>query len=145
MIEDLESWQILLIAGAVLVIIEMLTPTMFFLNFALASFLTAAFAFYYADWNILIPVWIGFSALFLVFLRPLLNKKNDKKSYDTGIGQYIGRRAKVSETVTKDGGTISIFDERWNARSENGKDIPVGSAVVITKNEGLIMYVRKEN
>ena len=60
-------WQILAVAGVVLVILEMLTPTMFFLNLALACFITAVVAVWSSDWNILVPVWVVASAVFLLF------------------------------------------------------------------------------
>ena len=36
---------------------------------------------------------------------------------------------------------ISIYGERWEARSENGATISKGSEVKIVRNESLIMYV----
>ena len=124
-------WQILTIAGALLIILEIFTPALFFLNLALGCFVTAALAYYITDWNILIPVFVMFSAIFLMFLRPILMKvrTNGQK---TGVEEkYIGKIAKVTETVTATGGLVSIYDERWNARSENGEEIPVGSEVKI--------------
>ena len=137
-------WQILAVAGVVLVILEMLTPTMFFLNMALACFLTAGVAAYISDWNILAPVWVVASAVFLLFLRPLMTRKDDKKANSTGIGQSIGKKAKVLETVTAAGGVIGIFDERWEARSSDGKEYKKGAEVTILKNDNLIMYVGKD-
>lgn len=137
-------WQILAVAGVVLVILEMLTPTMFFLNMALACFLTAGVAAYISDWNILAPVWVVSSAVFLLFLRPLMTRKDDEKANSTGIGQYIGKRAKVLETVTVTGGVVGIFDERWEARSSDGKEYKKGTEVTILKNDNLIMYVGKD-
>lgn len=137
-------WQILAVVGVILVILEMLTPTMFFLNLALDCFLTAGVAVYTSDWNILMPVWVIASAVFLLFLRPLMTKKDDKKANSTGIGQYIGKKARVLETVNADGGVIGIFDERWEARSSDGKEYKKGAVVTILKNDNLIMYVGKD-
>lgn len=140
----LTYWQWLLIAGAVLLIIEMLTPSMFFLNLALACFVTAGVSVYVPDFSVLVIVWAVASALSLLFLRPLLVRKTSGKGTETGIGRYIGAEARVTEEVSKDKGVIKIFDERWEARSEDGSRIPEGTAVIITKNDNLIMYVRKE-
>lgn len=137
-------WQILAVAGVVLVILEMLTPTMFFLNLALACFITAVVAVWTSDWNILVPVWVVASAVFLLFLRPLMTKKDDEKANSTGIGQYIGKKAKVLETVNADGGVIGIFDERWEARTTDGKEYKKGSTVTILKHDNLTMYVGKD-
>jgi len=137
-------WQLLIIAGAVFIIIEMLTPVLFFLNLALACFLTAVLAVFVFDWNILIPSFIAFSAMFLLFLRPLLLKTKQNGDTKTGMEEkYIGKVAKVTETVTDKSGLVSIYDERWNARCENGEEIPVGSEVKIVRYESLMLYVQK--
>lgn len=140
----MQYWHFLLIGGFILIIIEMLAPMMFFLNLAFACFITAFVAFFIKDWNILIPVFVVFSACFLLFLRPLLikNKENGKK---TGLEEkYLGKIAKVKKTITSNSGVVSIYNERWEARSENGEEIPEGSDVKIVRNESLILYVKSE-
>lgn len=140
----MEHWQLILITGIVFIIIEMLTPVMFFLNLALACFITAIFALFLIDWNILIPVFVVFSAIFLVFLRPILTKIRIKEE-KTGVEEkYIGQLAKVVEAVTSTNGVVSIYDERWTARSASGEEIEVGAEVKIVRNESLILYVEKE-
>ncbi|MDR1026761.1 MAG: NfeD family protein [Lactobacillus sp.] len=136
-------WQIFAIAGVVMFIIEILTPTMFFLNIAIACFITAVCSVYIREWDILIYILVGSSLVLLAFLYPWLVKNNKKKKIETGIGKYIGQKAKVTEKVTKISGAISVFDERWNARIEDGKEIAVGEVVDIYKNEGLTMFVRR--
>jgi len=138
-------WQLLIIAGLLFLLIEIFTPVLFFLNFALACFITAVVAFFTADWNILIPVFVIFSALFLMFLRPLLIKSRTN-GQKTGVEEkYIGKTAKVVETVTSNSGVISLYDERWNARSQSGEDLEIGSVVKIVRNESLMLYVEKVN
>lgn len=136
-------WQIFVIVGILFLIIEIFTPMFFFLNFAIAAFLTAVLALFVFSWNILIPSFVALSAIFLIFLRPLLvkNKNGDKK---TGVEEkYIGKTAKVIETVTSVSGVVSIYDERWNARSNTGEEFPVGTEVKIIKNESLMLFVEK--
>lgn len=139
----MSHWQMVLIVGIAFLIIEMATPVLFFLNLALACFVTAIFAYFINDWNILIPIFVGFSAIFLLFLRPILIKsKNGNKK--TGVEEkYIGKTAKVVEKITAESGVVSIYDERWNARLESGEDIPVGEQVTIVRNESLLLYVKR--
>lgn len=138
----MEHWQILVIVGVVLIIVEIFTPVMFFLNLALACFVTASLAYYISDWNILVPVFVVFSAIFLLFLRPILMRTKNNGSQSTGVdAKYIGKIAKVTQTVTETGGLVSIYDERWNARSENGQEIPVGAEVKIVRIDSLMLYV----
>ena len=141
----MDYWQLLLIIGVAFLIIEMFTPVLFFLNFALACFITAIFAVFLEDLNYLVPIFAVFSAIFLIFLRPLLIRKKGKEQ-ETGVEEkYIGKTAKVTDTITSTSGVISIYNERWEARSENGEEIPVGSEVKIIRNESLVLYVEKVN
>lgn len=140
----MDYWQILIVAGVIFLIIEIFTPMLFFLNFAIACFITAIIALFIIDLNYLIPIFVIFSAIFLLFLRPILvkSKNGDKK---TGVEEkYIGKTAKVIETVTSNSGVVSIYDERWNARSDSGEEIPAGEETIIVRNESLILYVKRE-
>lgn len=143
----MDYWQLLLVAGIVFLIIEMFTPMIFFLNFALACFITALLAVFIEDLNYLVPVFVVFSGVFLLFLRPfLIRKKGNGNGTKTGVEEkYIGKTAKVTDTVTSNSGVISIYNERWEARSNTGEEIPVGSDIKIIKNESLILYVEKLN
>lgn len=140
----MQHWQILLIAGVIFLIIEMLTPVMFFLNLALACFVTAIIALHYHSWSVLVPWLVFFSLVFLMFLRPMLvrSKENGKK---TGVEEkYFGNIAIVEKTVTSTNGVVTIYGERWSARSITGEEIPVGAEVRIVRNESLILFVEKE-
>lgn len=136
-------WEFIVICGIAFVILELFVPSMFFLNFALAAFLTAIASLYTTKMLTLVLIFFVLSFLSFAFLRPLLLKRNSKE-IETGVNdKYIGKKAKVIEDVTKDNGAISIYDERWNARTEDDSVIPAGSEVEIIKNDSLIMYVKK--
>ncbi len=135
------EWQILAGLGLIFLILEMTVPTMFFLNFAIGAFITAICSIYIINWYALILIFVGISLLSLTFLRPMLVKKT-QKNQETGLAaKYIGKTAKVVETVTPNSGVISIYDERWEARADH--EIPAGNEVIIEKNESLIMYVKE--
>ena len=135
------EWQILAGLGLVFLILEMTVPTMFFLNFAVGAFVTAACSIYVVNWYALILIFVGVSLLSLTLLRPMLVKKT-QKNQETGLAaKYIGKTAKVVETVTPNSGVISIYDERWDARSDH--EIQAGNEVVIEKNDSLVMYVKE--
>lgn len=136
-------WQKLVIAGIVLVILEVLTPTTFFITLALACFVTAAVSLLTLNMNVLVPVWVVSSLLFLGCLR-LFSKKKEKVNVGTGMDRYIGQRATVLEEVDDDGGVVGIFDERWNARSVDKKAYKPGDKVTIVREENLILFVGKE-
>lgn len=136
-------WELLCVIGVGFVILEIFTPSMFFLNFALASFITALASVYIANKFALVLIFFVLSFLSFAFLRPIIMKKNTKET-KTGIeDKYIGRAAKVVEEISEYKGVISIYDERWEARSEDKSVIPAGAEVKIIRNESLIMYVTK--
>lgn len=140
----MHHWQILVFAGIIFLIIEIFTPVLFFLNFAIACFITAIFALYITDWNILVPSFVALSAIFLFFLRPFLLKARNNNNQKTGVEEkYIGKIAKVTEKITSNSGVVSIYNERWEARTNNGEEIPADSDVKIVRNESLILFVEK--
>ncbi len=135
-------WYVWAVAGLVFLILEMLIPSMFFLNFSAAAFIVAICSVYITDLTALVIIFTAISLISLLFLRPLLVKKTHI-SQETGINaKYIGKTAKVIEPVTDKSGVISIYDERWQARTTDG-EIPSGSNVVIERNESLVMFVRR--
>ena len=137
-------WQMLCVVGIAFVILEIFTPSMFFLNFALAAFITAIASLFTLNHFALVLIFFFFSFISFVFLRPILLRKNSKGT-ETGIeGKYIGKVAKVIEEVNKDRGVITIYGERWEARCLDGQSIPAGVDVKIVKNDSLIMFVEKE-
>ena len=139
------AWQILSIVGILFIILEVFTPSMFFLNFALAAFLTAIASLYISKVIFLTLIFFILSFLSFVFLRPLILKQT-KKETETGLNdKYIGKIAKVIEAVSEFNGVITIYGERWEARSIDKTEIPAGAEVKIIKNESIVMYVEKLN
>ena len=135
-------WQLLAICGIGFLIFEIFTPSMFFLNFALASFITAVISVYVKNPYTLAVIFVVLSFVSFVFLRPIIMKKFNKAK-ETGINsKYIGQVAKAESEISENAGVISIYGERWEARSENGSVIPQGSDVKIIRNESIIMYVQ---
>lgn len=135
------AWQLWAGIGLISLILEMCIPSMFFLNFGVGAFVTAICALYITNRTALILIFAGVSLVSLLFLRPMLVKKTHK-SQETGINaKYIGKKAKVIETITENSGVISLYDERWQARADH--EIPVGSDVEIERNESLIMFVKE--
>ena len=136
-------WQILGAVGIAFLILEMFTPSMFFLNFALAGFICAVVSVVYKNVYGLIIIFFILSFVSFAFLRPILIKKFNK-STETGVNsKYIDKIVKIDSEITSSSGVINIYGERWEARSDNGETIPAGSEVKIVRNESIIMYVSK--
>ena len=137
-------WEIFAIAGVIFLILEIVVPTVFFLNFAVAGFLTAILSLLVTDFVWLTLAFVIFSLLSIALIRPLILRQKNLPENATGVAaKYIGKTAKVIEPINKYNGVISIYDERWEARYDGDDEIPAGAEIRIIKNESLIMYVEK--
>ena len=136
-------WQLLAVCGIAFLLLEMFTPSMFFLNFSLSAFICAVLSLYTKNLYVLAIAFFVFSFVSFIFLRPIIMNRFNK-SKETGMNsKYIGQVAKADEEITASSGVISIYGERWDARSENGSIIEKGSEVKIVRNESIIMYVQE--
>ena len=137
-------WEIYVIVGLACVILEMLVPSMFFLNLALAGILTAIIALFVPNWITLTLIFVVLSLLSILILRPILLKNRECKLCETGMdGKYIGKIAKVKEPVNRHSGAVSIYDERWEARCECDEPIEIGTDVKIVKYDSLVLTVER--
>ena len=136
-------WQILAVCGIGFIILEMFTPSMFFLNFALAAFFTSLISVWIKNPYSLAIIFFILSFVSFIVLRPLIMKRFNK-SKETGINsKYIDQIAKAETEISEHSGVISIYGERWEARSIDCSVIPQGSEVKIIRNESIIMFVNK--
>ena len=136
-------WQLLSIIGIVFLILEIFTPSMFFLNFSLAAFICAGVSVWIKNPFALTVIFFVLSFASFAFLRPVIMKKFSKET-ETGVNsKYIGKTLKTDTDITDNSGVINIYGERWEARSINEDIIEAGNNVKIVKNESLIMFVEK--
>ncbi len=137
-------WQIIFCIGLAFLILEMFTPAMFFLNFAIAAFICAILSLITTNITIIVVVFCILSVILMYTLRPLLMKNVQNKQLNTGMeSKYVGKIAKATEDIDKQKGTISIYDERWQARNIDEGVISAGENVEIVSYESIIMNVRK--
>ena len=137
-------WELFAIVGLACLILEMVVPSMFFLNLAAAGFLTAIIAVFFHSSIYLTLIFVGLSIVSVLFLRPVLLRHKITKDEETGMeGKYIGKIVKVKEPVGKFSGAITIYDERWEARCESEEIIPEGNEVRIVKYDSLVLTVER--
>ncbi|GAB4190607.1 MAG: NfeD family protein [Wenzhouxiangellaceae bacterium] len=133
-----------LIAGVVLLILEVLVPAYFFLWLGLAALvvglITAVFSGLALEWQLLL-----FSVLAVVSTivwriygrryegpsdRPNLNKRGH---------QYIGRVFTLEQAIENGVGKISVDDSTWKVV---GVDLPAGARVRVDGVDGTILTVQ---
>ena len=144
----MEYYQIWLIAGIVLVIIELLTAGFGVICFAVGALFSALAAFLGVDglvWQLLI--FAVASVLCFIFLRPVVLRFLDKKSKDvkTNADALIGKMAMVSETIdpTVNQGRVAVDGDDWKAVSLDGSVINKGEKVEIISRDSIILTVKK--
>ena len=96
----MDLWQLLAICGIAFLILEMFTPSMFFLNFSLSAFITAVLSIYTKNPYVLTIAFFVFSFVSFIFLRPIIMRRFNQ-SKETGINsKYIGQTARAEEDIT---------------------------------------------
>ncbi len=140
----MEWWQIFSIVGLTFLILEMLVPSMFFLNLAFAGFITAIVAVWLSDWVWLTIIFSVLALLSILLLRPLMLRSRKTKEQTTGMeSKYVGKVVKVIEPIGRLSGAITVYDERWEARADVNEPIAKGEAVKIIKYDSLVLTVEK--
>lgn len=134
-------WIWLALAGG-FVVLEILTLSLIFFSFALASLVGALGA---AIWIGSSAQWIGFAitaVLTLAIIRPIIRKYLFKKSSGgaTGVEALLNLEALSLSEITSTAGTVRLRNETWTARCEHGS-IPAGAQVVVARIDGAVAIV----
>ena len=139
------TWLMLLILAVIFLLLEMFTPTLFFINLSIAAFASAIFSYCGYSLTVVTLVFLFVSIVTIALIRPLLINSKNIKDQKTGMeDKYIGKIAKVVKEVSSLDGRISIYGEEWQARtSDSSVTIPVGEDVKIISNDSIILTVEK--
>lgn len=145
----MQLWIILLIVSVLFLILEMFTPTLFFINLAVAAAVSAFFAYCGYSGTVITFIFLIISIAAIGLIRPFLLKKfNDNdKNHSTGMDdKYIGKIAKVVSEVTKSEGRVAIYGEEWQAKLKDDapeNSVGAGESVKIVSNDSIIFTVEK--
>ena len=140
----LEIWMIYVIISIIALVFEIFVPTLFCINFAFAGILTAIISIFWGTFYPLLWMFIIISCVSVVFIKPILQKLLKKETKADFNDQYIGKIVKTVEPVNTNKGSVSIYDERWEARVKDGcEEIPAGCDVKIVGNDSLILFVER--
>lgn len=139
-------WIILLTVSVCFLLLEMFTPTLFFINLAIAAAICALLSFLGYSYTVLVFAFLIISIITIGFVRPLLLKKMQGKAHQTGMeDKYIGKSAKVVQEISQTSGRVAIYGEEWQAHlpEEQTEPIPVGELVKIISNDSIVFIVEK--
>jgi len=129
--------------GAVLLIVELLAPGMFFLWLGESAFVVGGVLWVLPAISFETQV-ILFSALsvvsVLVFRRFLQRRpiQSDRPLLNQRTAQYVGRLFTLEEPIVNGRGKIHVDDSTWRVE---GEDCPSGTKVRVMDAEGVILKV----
>lgn len=144
---QLEYWH-WLILGALIIPLEMMTPTLIVIWFAIGAFLTSLILLAYPDITVAeqLIIFMMFS-LFSVFLwrfyalRHLNTRKGEGSDLNERTKRLIGRQCMVTENMVDGRGYIKIDQVSWLC--ESSADHPAGTHVKVVGVDGTLVKVEK--
>src|SRR5215510_6370090 len=146
---DIQPWHWLAL-GAILVGIEIISPTFYFLWPGLAAGVVGVTLYFFptlAPQNQIIlfavlavvttVVWKRFAPASWTSAEPhpTLNQPR--------TAQYVGRRARAAEGFSGGRGAVLIDDTRWSAATDDGSDAAPGEMVTVTGSDGSILKIAR--
>lgn len=149
---DLQPWHWLAL-GAILVGIEIISPTFYFLWPGLAAGVVGITVY-------LIPTLSPQNQIILFAVLAVVTtvawKRFAPASWTSAephptlnrprTSQYLGRRARAAEGFSGGRGAVFIDDTRWSAATDDGSDPVPGEMVTVTGSDGSILKIaRKSN
>ena len=142
----MENWQLWIIGGIVLIIVEMLTITFFAASFGVAALITAYVATkdVGVTWELATFAIASTACLFAV--RPLFSnviyKRSDNKP--VLIQAMIGQSGTVVDEIEPQGGhgRVKTGGEEWRALATDARGIIAGTKVEIVSVSGSTLTVR---
>jgi len=147
---DVQPWHWLAL-GAILVGIEIISPTFYFLWPGLAAGVVGVTLYFFPTLSpqnqvILFAVlgvvttvaWKRFAPADWTSTEPhpTLNQPR--------AAQYVGRRARVADAFSGGRGAIFIDDTRWSAATDDGSDPTLGEMVTVTGSDGSLLKIARK-
>lgn len=141
LIEELGPWSWWLL-GLLLLGLEILVPSTFFLWFGLSAFVVGALAFF-TDfaWQVDLVIFLVLSLAALLIGRKYMAKSDDQ-SGDPNLNKrgsrYVGRHFVLAAPILQGEGKLSVDDTVWRI---TGPDLPAGTTVEVTQLDGSKLVV----
>ncbi len=142
----MDPWHYWIIAGILLIIVEMITYTFFAASFGVAAIITAFVSAKDVGTTWELGTFVIASTVCLFAIRPLFTgiiyKRSDKKP--VLIEALIGQSGTVVDEIEPAGGSgrVKTGGEEWRALAMDARGIPAGVRVEIVSVEGATLRVK---
>lgn len=139
-----------LCVGFGLLIVEMLTGTLFFLCISAGAFLVALLTWALSLSAVFQAVLFAITAVVAVTiwrkLRPnphdSIEQRKGAKGLNNRLATFVGRQAVLDEAIVNGTGRVRIDDSYWTV---TGKDMPAGARVRVTGIAGMTLHVERND
>lgn len=142
----LDTWQLWMLAGIALWILEMFTPGFVAGVFGTACLVVAPFAGRGVSLTIQLLVFVVATAILFLLVRPIFLKLTAKSGppEKTNADAMVGRDGVAVSAIQPlpAGGRVKIGGEEWRAAPADSSAIPEGARILVIKIEGNTLYVR---
>ena len=140
--QDASYWHWWVLA-VVLIILEVISPAIFFLWMGIAAAAVGLLVFIVPGmaWELQVVLFAAFSVASVVLGRRYLNKhpiESDQPQLNRRGEQYIGRTFTLEEPIVNGQGKIKVDDSTWKI---TGEDCPEGAKVKVEGVDGVVLKV----
>lgn len=139
---DYWHWWIL---GGILLLIEVLAPSFFFLWLAIAAAVTGLILLGVPelDWQYQLMIFSGLSVVSIALFRRYQRRNpatTDQPALNRRGEQYIGRTFTLEQPVVNRVGKLRVDDSTWRI---TGDDLPAGTRVTVTGVDGVVLEITR--
>ena len=129
-----------IIAGLVLVVLEMMIPGMVIIWFGIAGVVTGILAFFVHNQFVQFSVFIVLSGLMVVFSQRIARRITHAEPELVGANRWVGVGGRVTAVIKPpEFGRVKLHGEEWRATATC--EIPAGGAVRVVAVEGTHLVV----
>ena len=126
------------------IVIESLTLSLTTIWFGISSFVLVFLAFTPIPFGAQLFIFVALSLVLLIFTRPFVKKKLNKKQIATNYERIIGQIAVVTKKITVlDKGSVKINGMEWTAAVKEDITLEKGSKCIIEEIAGVTAYVKQ--
>ena len=132
--------------GAILITLEIITPTTYLLWPGLAALVMGAFTAAMPDltWQLQFLIYAVLAVAVSLAGRKFMPKPGDvveTSRLNRRADQYLGRRALAAENFVAGRGPVTIDDTRWPAQTLDGSSPVKGATLEVKATDGMLLKV----
>ena len=143
----MQAWHIWMIAGILMVILEIFTAGFLIINFGIGAIAGGIAAMLGMGAKAQIAAFAVTSLVLFIISRKLASSylSKDKPDSKTNVNALVGKYGVVTVMIrgTTTRGGVKVAGEDWSAIGENEEDLEIGDRVVVTGIDGNKLIVKK--